>query len=185
MGRIVLVTGGARSGKSRFAEQYAAKYGKEIAYIATAEIYDEEMAFRVKLHRNRRPPEWQTYEAPHDAHEALRAAGKEHDTILFDCLTLYISNLICSLDGIKDSDRNYRVIKESVDALITQAKANDGTSIFVTNEVGAGIVPESHLAREYRDLAGIANQLMARAADEVWLVVCGLPVNVKELAVKL
>ena len=182
MGKIILVTGGARSGKSRFAEQYVARVGQHIGYIATAEVYDEEMAFRVKLHRQRRPAEWKTYEAPLDAHVALREAGQECDAVLFDCLTLYMSNIICSLDSIADSHQNYSLAKEKLDALIDQAKANRGTTVFVTNEVGSGIVPGDHLSREYRDVAGIANQWMARAADEVYLVVCGLAVNVKKLA---
>lgn len=182
MGKIILVTGGARSGKSRFAEQYVARVGQHIGYIATAEVYDEEMAFRVKLHRQRRPAEWKTYEAPLDAHVALREAGRECDAVLFDCLTLYMSNIICSLDSIADSHQNYSLAKEKLDALIDQAKANRGTTVFVTNEVGSGIVPGDHLSREYRDVAGIANQWMARAADEVYLVVCGLAVNVKKLA---
>lgn len=182
MGKIILVTGGARSGKSRFAEQYVARVGQHIGYIATAEVYDEEMAFRVKLHRQRRPAEWKTYEAPLDAHVALREAGRECDAILFDCLTLYMSNIICSLDSIADSHQNYSLAKEKLDALIDQAKANRGTTVFVTNEVGSGIVPGDHLSREYRDVAGIANQWMARAADEVYLVVCGLAVNIKKLA---
>lgn len=182
MGKIILVTGGARSGKSRFAEQYIARVGQHIGYIATAEVYDEEMAFRVKLHRQRRPAEWKTYEAPLDAHVALREAGRECDAVLFDCLTLYMSNILCSLDSFEDSHQNYSLAKEKLDALIDQAKANRGTTVFVTNEVGSGIVPGDHLSREYRDVAGIANQWMARAADEVYLVVCGLAVNVKKLA---
>ena len=181
MGKIVLVTGGARSGKSRFAEQYAAKHGHRVAYIATAEIDDEEMKHRVKLHRERRPADWQTFEAPTHAEQALKEAGETHDMILFDCLTIYISNLLCALPDIEDSGRNCRLVSESIDRLIEQAKCNEGTAVFVTNEVGAGIVPEHRLAREYRDLAGLANQRMARAADEVYLVVCGLPVNVKDL----
>ena len=182
MGKIVLVSGGARSGKSRFAEQYAARYGKKVAYIATAEIYDEEMAFRVQLHQKRRPENWQTYEAPFDAHIVLKEAEKDHDMILFDCLTLYVSNLLCSLDSIEDSHQNYRLAHEKIALLIKQAQQNNGTTIFVTNEVGSGIVPENHLSREYRDIAGIVNQWMGRAADEVYLVVCGLAVNMKKLA---
>lgn len=95
MGKIVLITGGARSGKSRFAENYVAHCGKSIAYIATSQIYDEEMAYRVKLHRQRRPSSWQTFEAPFEAHNALKEAFAEHDTVLFDCLTLYLSNYLC------------------------------------------------------------------------------------------
>ena len=185
MGKIVLVTGGARSGKSRFAERYAAKYGTRVAYIATAGIYDEEMAFRVKLHRERRPREWRTWEAPCDAHIALEEAGRDHDMILFDCLTLYISNILCSLEDISDSGENYRLVREQVGRLIDRAEKNPGTTLFVTNEVGAGIVPENQLSREYRDVAGIANQLMGRAAKEVYLVTCGLAVDIKKLAVEI
>ncbi len=182
MGKIILVTGGARSGKSRFAEQYAARYGKNIAYIATAEIRDEEMAFRVSLHRKRRPKTWQTFEAPFDAHLALAAAGDAHDMVLFDCLTLYISNLLCAASDLQDADAIYTSMQEKIKALLTQAKRNAGTTVFVTNEVGAGIVPENQLSRIYRDMAGLANQWMAKDADEVYLVVCGLPVNIKQIA---
>ncbi len=185
MGKIVLVTGGARSGKSRFAENYAAKHGRRVAYIATAGIYDEEMAYRVELHRKRRPKEWKTWEAPYDAHLALREAGQEYDMVLFDCLTLYISNILCSVEDIRDSAGNYRLVREQISKLIGQAEENDGTTIFVTNEVGAGIVPENQLSREYRDVAGIANQLMGRAAQEVYLVACGLPVELKRLAAEI
>ena len=182
MGQIVLVTGGARSGKSSFAEKYAAKFGKNIAYIATSQIFDDEMKFRVKLHRERRPSDWETFEAPFDAHEALKEAGKEHDMILFDCLTIYVSNLLCSLPSIDDSDKNYALAKEKIDLLLAQAKENDGTTIFVSNEVGSGIVPDNHLSREYRDIAGLVNQWTAAAADKVYLVSRGLPVDIKKIA---
>ena len=183
MGKIVLVTGGARSGKSRFAEQYAARFGKKVAYIATAGVYDEEMAFRVKLHRERRPKDWHTWEAPENAHLAIEEAGRAHDMILFDCLTLYISNLLCALENVRDSAANYELIREKISLLLEAAKEQDGTTIFVTNEVGAGIVPENHLAREYRDITGIANQLTAREAAEVYVVSCGIAVDFKKLAV--
>lgn len=183
MGKIVLIAGGARSGKSRFAEQYAMRFGKNVAYIATAGVYDEEMAFRVKLHRARRPKDWHTWEAPEDAHLAIEAAGEAHDMILFDCLTLYISNLLCALENVRDSAANYALIHEKIELLLKAAKKQTGTTLFVTNEVGAGIVPENHLAREYRDITGIANQLTAREADEVYVVSCGIAVDFKKLSV--
>ena len=186
MGKIVLVTGGSRSGKSEFAERYAAKCGKNVGYIATAEVYDSEMAFRVKLHRERRPHDWQTFEAPYDAHETIAEAGRSScDTILFDCLTIYVSNILCSMESISDSAENYRTMREQIDALIAASRDFDGTVIFVTNEVGSGIVPENHLAREYRDIAGLVNQWVGAASDEVYLVTCGIAVNIKNLAVNL
>lgn len=179
---IVLVTGGARSGKSSFAEKYVAKYGKKIAYIATAQIFDDEMKFRVDLHQQRRPADWKTYEAPFDAHEAIIEAGKTHDMILFDCMTIYMSNLLFSLPDIEDSKRNYALIKEKVGKLIEAAKSIDGTVVFVTNEVGSGIVPDNHLSREYRDLAGLANQMVAAAAEKVFAVISGIPVDIKKIS---
>lgn len=182
---IVLVTGGARSGKSSFAEKYVAKYGKNIAYIATAQVFDQEMRFRVDLHQKRRPANWHTFEAPFDAHEAISEAAGDHDAILFDCMTLYMSNILFSLPDIDDSARNYALAKEKVELLIAAAKRSSSMVVFVTNEVGSGIVPENHLAREYRDLAGLANQMVAAAADKVFLVVSGIPVDVKKIAEEL
>ena len=181
MGKIVLITGGARSGKSKFAENYVADTGKDIAYIATSQIFDDEMAYRVKLHRQRRPANWQTFEAPFNAHEAIKEAFKAHDTILFDCLTLYLSNYLCqeeaqslSLDDL--SDNVSMLMKELISAV---RSVTNKTCVFVTNEVGAGIVPENELARKYRDLAGLCNQQIAKTADEVYLVVSGIPLQIK------
>lgn len=181
MGKIVLITGGARSGKSKFAENYVAGTGKDIAYIATSQIFDDEMAYRVKLHRQRRPANWQTFEAPFNAHEAIKEAFKQHDTILFDCLTLYLSNYLCqeeaqslSLDDL--SDNVSMLMKELISAV---RSVTNKTCVFVTNEVGAGIVPENELARKYRDLAGLCNQQIAKTADEVYLVVSGIPLQIK------
>ena len=185
MGKIVLVTGGARSGKSSFAEKYAAKYGKRIAYVATSQVFDKEMEFRVRLHRQRRPADWDTYEAPFAAHEAVREAAAGHDMILFDCLTVYISNLLCRLDDIEDSARNYTLVKNACDSLVAALQAREATLVVVTNEVGDGIVPMNHLAREFRDLSGLANQLLARQAAEVYLVTAGIPVDLRQLEYKL
>ncbi|MFA6850550.1 MAG: bifunctional adenosylcobinamide kinase/adenosylcobinamide-phosphate guanylyltransferase [Selenomonadaceae bacterium] len=182
MGKIILVTGGARSGKSKFAEEYVAKHGKNIAYIATAQIYDEEMRYRVSLHRSRRPELWQTYEAPFEAEKVIAAAGKIHDMILFDCLTLYLSNMLCKREDISDHEGNYILVKEAIAKLLQQAKRNSGTIVFVTNEVGQGIVPENKLSREYRDLAGLMNQMIAQEAAKTYLVICGIPVNIRKIA---
>ena len=121
---------------------------RDIAYIATSQIFDDEMAYRVKLHRQRRPANWQTFEAPFNAHEAIQEAFNEHDTILFDCLTLYLSNYLCqeeaqnlSLDDLSDN------VSMLMNELISAVRSvTNKTCVFVTNEVGAGIVPENELA---------------------------------------
>lgn len=182
MGRIILVTGGARSGKSAFAERLALKIGNgRAAYVATAQIFDDEMKFRVKLHRSRRGDNWTTFEAPFDAEEKICAAGQNFDAILFDCVTLYVSNFLCNA-STDDEKFLYDNLRGLIDKLIDAALAVDAVTIFVTNEVGAGIVPENKLARRFRDLAGLANQLLAAQADKVFLTVAGLAVDVKKLA---
>lgn len=185
MGKIILVTGGARSGKSSFAERYVKENGTNIAYIATSQIYDEEMAFRVKLHKQRRPSSWDTFEAPFNAHEVIAENGDKYDFFLFDCMTIYISNLLCSYDNIDDFDAIYENICTQVERLIEAVRRSNSTVVFVTNEVGSGIVPDNRLSREYRDLAGLSNQMMARAADKVYLVVSGIPVDIKKLEASL
>lgn len=182
MGKIILITGGARSGKSSFAEDYVTKNGTKIAYIATSQIYDDEMAYRVKLHQKRRPESWRTYEAPFAAHDAINKAFSEHDTILFDCLTLYLSNYLCQ-DTVQSftMEQLNAEVKSMMNSLIkavTSASA-EKTCVFVTNEVGAGIVPENALARKYRDLAGLSNQQFANVANEVYFVVSGIPLKIK------
>ncbi len=181
--KLVLITGGARSGKSRFAEEYAAKCGACIEYIATAEAADEEMKLRVELHRQRRPAAWKTVEAPYDAAPAMRSAVQRADAVLFDCLTLYISNLLLAPGMPLDPLERSKIVLDSWWELLTAAGSGTASVIIVTNEVGCGIVPENSLAREYRDLSGLANQMAAKWADEVYLMTCGLAVEVKKLAV--
>ena len=182
MGKIILVTGGARSGKSSFAERLALKFGKgRAAYIATAQIFDDEMAYRVRLHRERRGDNWQTFEAPTNADKKIFEAAKNFDAILFDCVTIYISNFICAAD-IDDEKFLYDELRGLIGNLIDAAKNSDAVTIFVTNEVGAGIVPENKLARRFRDLAGLANQMLASEADKVFLTVAGLAVDVKKFS---
>lgn len=181
MGKIILITGGARCGKSSFAENYVKKHGTNIAYIATSQIYDDEMAYRVKLHQQRRPNSWQTFEAPFHAHQAITKAFTNHDTILFDCLTLYLSNYLCSeLTTDYTMEQLSSGAKQMMTDLINAVKSTkDKTCVFVTNEVGSGIVPENALARKYRDLAGLCNQQIATAASEVYFVISGIPVKIK------
>ena len=161
---MILITGGARSGKSAYAEKLAAEFDR-VAYIATAQAFDEEMRDRIERHRARRPSAWTTIEAPFDAHDVID--GLRADCFLFDCLTVYLSNHLCS--GLEFDAKK----------LIDAAKKFSGQSIFVTNEVGGGIVPENALAREFRDRQGLINQQFAAAADEVYVCACGLPLRLK------
>lgn len=184
-GKIILVTGGARSGKSLFAEQYAIAQDGPRAYIATAQIYDQEMEYRVALHRERRANHWQTFEAPYDAHHTIEQAAEQAKVILFDCLTLYTSNLLLAPNIADQPEEKFQYIMEQIDKLLNSARASQVTVLFVTNEVGMGIVPDNALARQYRDIAGSVNQKVAACADEVYLVVSGLAVEIKKIAVKV
>lgn len=181
MGKMILITGGARSGKSAFAEKLSAESGRAVAYIATAEIWDEEMAYRIAAHRSRRPADWQTYEAPHDAAEVIRKAGREYGTILFDCVTIYLSNMLCREKEPYNEEKLALLVQHEMATIIEAVKGlpEETEVFFVTNEVGAGIVPENRLARLYRDLAGLANQQLAAAADRVYAVLCGIPLRIK------
>ena len=182
LGKIILVTGGARSGKSSFAEKLALKIGNgQAAYIATAQIFDDEMNFRVKLHQSRRGDNWRTFEAPFAAEEKISEAGKNFNAILFDCVTIYVSNFLCAAE-LDDEKFLYDKLRELIQKLIDAALSADAVTIFVTNEVGGGIVPENKLARRFRDLAGLANQMLAAHAEKVFLTVAGIAVDVKKLA---
>ena len=166
-GRSLLVLGGARSGKSRFAEGLAAGWQGERIYIATAEPGDAEMAARIADHRGRRGPKWTTIEAPLALVEALERAPDGF--VLIDCLTLWISNLL-----LGDFD-----IAARVERLAEALRVRRGTVVVVSNEVGLGIVPDNSLSRGFRDEAGFANQRLAQACDEVVFIAAGLPINLK------
>ena len=182
MGKIILVTGGARSGKSSFAEKLGVKIGGgRAAYIATAQIFDDEMNFRVKLHKERRGDNWRTFEAPFAAEEKISEASKNFRAILFDCVTIYISNFLCAAE-LDDEKFLYDELRGLIQKLIDAAKNSDATVIFVSNEVGGGIVPENKLARRFRDLAGLANQMIAAQSEKVFLTVAGLAVDVKKIS---
>lgn len=181
-GKIVLVLGGARSGKSRFAERYAAACGGAVAYIATAEAGDEEMRRRISVHRQRRPATWRTWEAPLAAEKAVAAAAGEATVVLFDCLTIYTANLLAAAPTPATAAERQDYVLAAVEKLLDAARHSDRTVIFVANEVGQGIVPDNPLAREYRDVAGWVNQRVAAAAAEVYLVVAGLAVEIKRAA---
>jgi adenosylcobinamide kinase / adenosylcobinamide-phosphate guanylyltransferase len=174
--KIVLITGGARSGKSTYAQQMAALQGGKVLYCATAEALDDEMRTRIEVHKRSRPAGWDTLEAGNDVALKLKAKGAGYDVVLIDCITMLVANLLGA--GQPPAEAEYRALAE-VSALIDYMAARKSSYILVTNEVGFGIVPENPLARLYRDVLGRANQQLAGCADEVYLMTAGLPLKIK------
>ena len=185
-GKLILMLGGSRSGKSGAAEQLAKKMGEKIVYIASAAALDEEMLRRVKKHRAVRPKHWRTVEETHEIAQVLRDSERAADVFLFDCLTLWISNLLLdeSLMGGKSDDEKEAYVIDKVDELARVALSVPAHLLVVSSEVGQGIVPEYPISRLYRDIVGLANQTLAGYADEVYLTVAGIPVELKSLAAK-
>jgi len=171
MNRIILITGGARSGKSRYAEERARETGARLLYVATAEAGDDEMSQRIAAHCARRGDEWTTIEAPVEIARAVRE-NRGFDAAVVDCVTLWLSNLVERADDT--------AIERAVEEFIAAVRGFDAPAFIVTNELGSGIVPENALARRFRDLAGRTNQRLAEAADEVVLMVAGLPIFAKK-----
>lgn len=169
----VLVLGGARSGKTAFAERLAMRAGQRPAYLATAETLDGEMRERVQTHQRQRHGRFATIEEPVRLAQALVAAARSHDVVLVDCLTLWITNLLGA----------NRDVAEAVEDLASVLMELDATTvILVSNEVGLGIVPDNALARSFRDLAGSAHQRLAEICDDVHFIVAGLPMTLKGAA---
>jgi adenosylcobinamide kinase/adenosylcobinamide-phosphate guanylyltransferase len=170
--RVYFITGGARSGKSSFAEKLAGDLGGRQAYIATAQALDPEMAARIEKHRIERGGGWDTFEEPLAIAELIRKLSGRYDTALLDCLTLWLSNIIAHTSGES-------IIVDRYQELISAINDFAGSCIIVSNEVGLGIVPDNPLARKFRDFAGILNQKMAQTADEVYFIAAGLPMKIK------
>lgn len=196
MGKLCLVTGGARSGKSRFAEQLARDLKESVLYIATSIVFDDEMRDRVKKHRQQRPSDWETFEGYKNLAPAVLDARNKHKGILLDCATIMMTNLLFDMLGttfdscedaanITDIITNEKLaevevkILEEFKAFIDQIEQTDITTIIVTNEIGFGVVPETVLGRVFRDISGRVNQYIAKRADEVYLVVCGIEMKIK------
>lgn len=191
MGRLILVLGGARSGKSSYAEGRARELGGDsVLYVATSEAKDDEMATRIVKHRAARPPAWGTVEASRGVAQAIRQARSAEKIILVDCITFLVSNHLITAAGPEndpfdapsadpfDESIEADVVAE-VEALAAYAREQDLTMLVVSNEVGLGLVPAYELGRAYRDILGRANQVLARQADEVLLLVAGIPMKVK------
>jgi adenosylcobinamide kinase/adenosylcobinamide-phosphate guanylyltransferase len=172
MGTLIFITGGARSGKSRLATELAAKAGKNVAFIATAQALDKEMENRIDKHKNSRPASWKTIEEPLNVATALAKLSQNTKIVIIDCLTLLVTNLMLA-------EKTNKQIQDSIKKMICAAQKTKATVIVVSNEVGAGIVPENKMARDFRDVAGIANQIVAKASDQAYAMFAGYPVKLK------
>lgn len=191
MGKLTLLLGGARSGKSSFAERRAKESGGDkVLYVATSEVKDEEMSERVKKHRSERPAAWETVEAPRNVAQAIRRVRSEARIILLDCMTFLVANHL--MDAAAPEDDPFddpsadpfdveieRNIVAEVEALVAYVQESDVELLVVSNEVGLGVVPPYELGRAYRDILGRANQILAQHADEVLLLVAGIPMQIK------
>lgn len=181
MGRLVLVLGGARSGKSAFAERLArVEAGDEVLYIATATVTDDEMAARIARHRAARPARWETVELPTGAGDTLRQRGNLPPVLLLDCLTLLLSTPAFT-DPNLSADAIEAHATAEVEGLLHLCEAYSGTLIVVSNEVGMGLHPNSALGRIYRDALGRANQRLAAYAEVAYLMVAGIPLDLLRL----
>lgn len=180
MAKIILVTGGARSGKSSYALELAESLAERKLFVATCPDLDAEMADRVTRHKKEREGRgWATIESQIDLASVFSTQARDYDVVLVDCITLWVNNILYIHDQrsvhVDDS-----TIAELCAAWLQQAGHLEATLILVTNEVGLGVVPDNALARKYRDLVGTCNQLIAKRADEVILVSCGLPLSLKQ-----
>jgi adenosylcobinamide kinase/adenosylcobinamide-phosphate guanylyltransferase len=176
MSRTIFITGGARSGKSIFAEQTAHTFGAPLCYLATAQSLDDEMGQRIGKHQQRRGDAWQTIEEALQLAQTLTNNDGRFNLILVDCLTLWLSNLLLNEELGEETEAR---VMDEVQRLATALRGMRTPVIMVSNEVGMGIVPENRLARIFRDIAGQANQIIAAAADEAWLVASGIPLKLK------
>ena len=178
--KSTLITGGARSGKSYFAQELALESGGTVLFVATAEAGDEEMKQRIEAHRQKRPSTWNTLEATTQVGRQIAQNIGQAQTVIIDCITLLINNIFQQ----HDKDTNTAIIEKAVTAEITELvnciDRVDAIFIMVTNEVGLGLVPADRISRLYRDLLGKANQVLAQRTDEVYLMVAGIPVKIKK-----
>lgn len=186
---IILCSGGARSGKSEFAEQLALSLKGRKAYVATGQAFDDEMKDRIKKHQLRRGKEWITFEIPLHLHENWEQINNVSDVILIDCLTMFTSNHVFAHGDIntqEDANRIESIILKELRLLLQEINnSNDKTVIFVTNEIGLGIVPENKLARYFRDITGRVNREVASAANKMYLTISGVTIELKSQEVHI
>jgi adenosylcobinamide kinase / adenosylcobinamide-phosphate guanylyltransferase len=181
--KVILLLGGARSGKSSYAESLAKNSGEKVLFVATAEAGDEDMRLRIQKHRLSRPPEWRTLEAASDIGSRIADEIDDEKIVIIDCVTLLVSNILCRLDAqqlenVGDADLERQVAAE-IEKIQDCLRKTEASFIIVSNEVGLGLVPDNRLGRLYRDLLGRANQMLAQSSDEVFFMVAGIPLRVK------
>ncbi|PWC13439.1 bifunctional adenosylcobinamide kinase/adenosylcobinamide-phosphate guanylyltransferase [Brenneria corticis] len=181
---MILITGGARSGKSALAEKLAARRRDKVLYIATSAVTDNEMAERVRLHRANRPAHWRTWEGYRDLDRVIAQQAAPDEAVILECVTTMITNLLFEQAGDTPPERMdfpaiEAAIQRQIEALIAACTHSAAPIYLVTNELGMGIVPENRLARHFRDIAGRVNQRLAAAAEAVYLVVSGIEVKIK------
>jgi adenosylcobinamide kinase/adenosylcobinamide-phosphate guanylyltransferase len=181
MKRLIFLLGGARSGKSYHAQTWAETHGEQVLFVATAQAFDDDMRQRIQHHQQDRPESWHTLEAPLQTGAAILRAQQTgpYDTVLVDCITLLASNALLTLPEDCTQEQANTAVLAEVDALLAAYADSAATWLIVSNEVGMGIVPPTTLGRLYRDALGRANQRIAQQADEVLLLVAGLPWTLK------
>jgi len=176
---LTLILGGARSGKSAYAQQLAEAHHGPVLFVATAIAFDDEMAARIKVHQVERPKDWHTLEAPTSVGQAILNCQSPASLVLIDCLTLLANNVILALPDPENATASQTALDEEIESLIRAYEASSAEWLVVSNEVGLGLVPPYPLGRVYRDVLGRANQRLAKAADRVLFMVAGLPMVVK------
>ena len=187
--QIILCSGGARSGKSEFAERLALATAGRKAYVATGQAFDEEMIDRIKKHQERRGEIWNNFEVPLHLAKEWQNISQTADVILIDCLTMFTTNHMMaygSIRGQEDANRLEQTILSELDTLLDSIQSCEGkTVIFVTNEIGLGIVPDNKLARYFRDIAGRVNRAVASVADKLYLTISGVTIELKSQEVHI
>lgn len=182
MGKLIFVLGGARSGKSSFAQAYAEEHGKNVVYVATSEPVDQEIVERIEKHQDERPSEWQTIEVPFGLTEHFEKQPFQADTVILDCITMLVNNIaIKNMDDI-DAPQEQLIFEQGmleIENLLSYIEKSEATWLVVSNEVGLGLVPPYPLGRVYRDLLGAVNKKIALIADQVIFMIAGIPMHME------